>query len=111
MDHRGLNLLPRGKQSARLLQDTEQLLRDVSLNESAMLSAVITMAHALNLRVVAQGVESEAQLLFLRSERCDAAQGPLFGAPATAAGFEKLLRIRGGDRLEGPASQPRLTRI
>ncbi len=50
-----------------------------------MLSAVIGLAHALELRAVAEGVETEAQLERLDEVGCDAAQGFLFARPASAA--------------------------
>ena len=43
--------------------------------------AIITLAHNLRLRVIAEGVESEGQLAFLRRLRCDEGQGYLFGQP------------------------------
>jgi EAL domain-containing protein (putative c-di-GMP-specific phosphodiesterase class I) len=53
------------------------------------------MARSLNLRVVAEGVETEEQLAFLTGHRCDLMQGFLFSAPVPAAACEELLR-RGG---------------
>lgn len=47
-----------------------------------IVTAVIAMAHELGLEVVAEGVESETQLAFLRDQRCDLAQGYLLGRPA-----------------------------
>ena len=44
----------------------------------AIISAIITLAHNLNLKVVAEGVESDAQFAFLRSCQCDEMQGHLF---------------------------------
>ena len=49
------------------------------------------MAHSLQLEVVAEGVESEQQLDFLRKHGCDYAQGHLFGDPVTADQFGELL--------------------
>jgi len=43
--------------------------------------SVIALGHSLRLKVVAEGVENEAQLELLRGERCEEAQGYLFGAP------------------------------
>jgi diguanylate cyclase (GGDEF)-like protein len=53
--------------------------------------AVIAMAHSLGMQVIAEGVETEEQFSFLRSECCDAMQGFLFSPPLDAAAMEKLL--------------------
>ncbi|MND00486.1 putative membrane protein YjcC [compost metagenome] len=55
------------------------------------MDAIIQMAHSLKLEVVAEGVESEQQLDFLRKHGCDYAQGHLFGDPMTADEFAALL--------------------
>jgi len=70
-------------------------LSDVS-NDGAIITAVISMARALNLRVVAEGVETEAQLAFLRRENCEVVQGFLHSKPVPAAEFEISLRERRG---------------
>jgi len=58
----------------------------------AIISAVISMARALNLNVVAEGVENQEQLDFLRRENCEAIQGFYCSAPLPAAEFEASLR-------------------
>jgi EAL domain-containing protein (putative c-di-GMP-specific phosphodiesterase class I) len=58
----------------------------------AIVSTVISLARALNLKVVAEGVETEEQANLLRLLRCDEVQGYLFGRPMPAADLEKLLR-------------------
>jgi diguanylate cyclase (GGDEF)-like protein/PAS domain S-box-containing protein len=68
-------------------------LSDVS-NDGAIITAVISMARALNLRVVAEGVETEAQLAFLRRENCEVVQGFLHSRPVSAAEFDRSLRAR-----------------
>ena len=56
-----------------------------STADRAIVSAVIGMARGLNLRVVAEGVETEPQLAFLREQGCDEVQGFLLGVPADPA--------------------------
>ncbi|WP_181952558.1 EAL domain-containing protein [Vulcaniibacterium gelatinicum] len=58
------------------------LTRDA--DDEAITSTVITMAHSLGLNVVAEGVEEEAQVQFLRQHRCDEVQGYWLSAPLDA---------------------------
>ncbi len=60
-------------------------------DDSAIVDAIITLAHSLKLQVVAEGVETEKQLAHLRRANCDTAQGFLFSEPVPSDGFEKLL--------------------
>lgn len=57
----------------------------------AIASSVIQLAHKLNLKVVAEGVETEAELAFLKRYKCDFIQGYLFSRPVTAAELENML--------------------
>lgn len=59
---------------------------------AAICSAIIAMARELKLKVIAEGVETGAQLEFLRTQRCDEAQGYLIGRPVSAADLARLLR-------------------
>jgi EAL domain-containing protein (putative c-di-GMP-specific phosphodiesterase class I) len=54
------------------------------------------MAHALNLKVVAEGVETENQRDLLKQAGCDYAQGYLFARPMPPEELEKLLITRAG---------------
>ncbi len=56
----------------------------MSRDHNAIVTAIISLAHALSLRVVAEGVETEAQLEFLQGARCDLIQGYLAGRPIDA---------------------------
>ncbi|NES04260.1 MAG: EAL domain-containing protein [Okeania sp. SIO2F4] len=58
----------------------------------AITIAIIQMAHSLNLRVVAEGVETQAELDFLRKHKCDEMQGYLFSGPLPKSKFEQLLK-------------------
>lgn len=62
-----------------------------SPDDAALVTAVVTLAHDLRLEVVAEGVETEDQLTFLRDANCDEAQGYLFSKPLPPADFENLL--------------------
>ena len=62
-----------------------------SPEQMAIVSTVISLARALNLRVVAEGVETEEQATLLRLLRCDEVQGYLFARPMPATELGKLL--------------------
>ncbi|MCI0411659.1 EAL domain-containing protein [bacterium] len=68
-------------------------LRDITQNkqQESVATAMITLAHSLRIRIVAEDVETEDQLAFLRWHHCDAAQGPFFSPPVPAEEFTKLL--------------------
>jgi diguanylate cyclase (GGDEF)-like protein len=57
----------------------------------ALINATIAMAHALNVEVIAEGVETQAQIDYLTEKGCDYAQGYLFSKPLPQAEFEQLL--------------------
>ncbi len=54
--------------------------------------AIISLAHNLGYRVIAEGVETEAQYAFLHAEGCDEGQGYLLARPMPAAQFESWIR-------------------
>ncbi len=66
---------------------------------SAIVSAIIALAHSLEMDVVAEGVETESQLDMLKSMMCDEMQGFLLGKPLTADDFGELLRSKNGGRM------------
>jgi len=73
----------------------------VDPNDAAIASTIIVMAHALNLKVIAEGVETAEQLAFLRERDCDEMQGFLFSRPAPAAELDQMLR-RNARRARSP---------
>jgi EAL domain-containing protein (putative c-di-GMP-specific phosphodiesterase class I) len=80
------------------LKIDQSFVRDVSIDRdnAAIVKTIIQMAHSLGLEVVAEGVESQDQLAFLKSQRCDYAQGHLFGDPMTSDEFCALLIAEAG---------------
>jgi EAL domain-containing protein (putative c-di-GMP-specific phosphodiesterase class I) len=79
------------------LKIDQSFLRDVTpgRHDASIIHAVIGMGSALKLRVIAEGVESEAQLAWLRRTSCDEAQGYYFSRPIAADQFADLLRHDG----------------
>lgn len=63
-----------------------------NVTDKNMVESIINIAHNLGLKVVAEGVEAEAQLTALREFDCEMIQGYLFSRPLSSAKFEKLLR-------------------
>jgi len=70
----------------------------------AIATAVIGLAHALELEVVAEGVETEQQLDFLRSRDCDSFQGYLFSPPVPADQFAQIVRAHALAPLRKPVA-------
>jgi EAL domain-containing protein (putative c-di-GMP-specific phosphodiesterase class I) len=60
-------------------------------DDAALVMAIVTLAHNLRLRVVAEGIETNEQLSFLRLLRCDEGQGYLFSRPQPAGALEQSL--------------------
>jgi EAL domain-containing protein (putative c-di-GMP-specific phosphodiesterase class I) len=61
-------------------------------DEAAIVVSIIALARNLKLRVIAEGVESPAQLEFLRAHGCDEMQGYHFSQPVPADEFERMIR-------------------
>ncbi len=61
-------------------------------NDCAIARAIVTMGQQLRQEIVAEGVETSAQMTFLRDLGCDQLQGYLFSPPVPAAGFESMVR-------------------
>ncbi|MFW5774685.1 MAG: putative bifunctional diguanylate cyclase/phosphodiesterase [Chitinivibrionales bacterium] len=75
------------------LKIDQSFIRDISLDQGdeAIVSIIIDMAHALGLKVIAEGVENEIQLGFLKGRSCDQVQGYFFSPPIPAQAFEQYL--------------------
>ncbi len=71
-------------------------IRDLpnQIKNAAITDAMISMAHQMNLKVIAEGVETPEELHFLKEHQCDEIQGFLFSKPLPKEEFEKLVASR-----------------
>ncbi len=83
-----LKRLPIGK-----LKIDKSFIQDIATDsdDRAIITAVLLMAHSMKLKVVAEGVEQDGQLTFLRGLNCDEAQGFLFSKPVPADRFREMM--------------------
>jgi EAL domain-containing protein (putative c-di-GMP-specific phosphodiesterase class I) len=73
-------------------------------NDLAITKAIIALGHSMGLKVVAEGVESAAQLEILRRSRCDEFQGFLFSRPVPSAEFELIVDAQSKPRVRQDGS-------
>ncbi len=71
------------------LKIDQSFVRNVNTdaNDAAIVRAIVTLGHSLDLEIIAEGVETSDQLAFLRAEGCDGVQGYYFGRPMPAKDF------------------------
>jgi len=74
-------------------------------DDAALVLAIITLAHNLRLRVIAEGVETEEQLRLLHLLRCDEIQGSLFSKPLPADALESLLDSHSEGQVRTPTTR------
>ncbi len=88
------------------LKIDQSFVRDLTTDpdDAALVMAIVTLAHNLRLRVVAEGVETKEQLRFLRLLRCDEIQGYLISKALTVEALETLLQVDAGQLSQGSAS-------
>ena len=95
------------------LKIDRSFMHDLSENVSnvGILGALISMGRSLQMRVVAEGVETKAQLEFLREQSCPEGQGYYFGRPVAAEKITELLGSRGAAaRARVEATKPQAPR-
>ncbi|MHB8252876.1 MAG: GGDEF/EAL domain-containing response regulator [Acidiferrobacter sp.] len=93
-----------------VLKVDQSFVRDITTDpdDAAIVSAIITMAHHLDIEVVAEGVETREQLEFLRAQGCDFVQGYYFSRPRPGADIT-LLSTYMGPSLDEVARSERLS--
>jgi len=81
-------------------------IRDVTSNpdDASIVRAIVQMAHSLKMEVIAEGVETAAQLAYLRRNGCDQIQGYHFSRPLSSPEAEQMLRAE--KRLPVPEGEP-----
>ena len=96
------------------LKIDRSFVRDITTDpdDATITNAIIGLAHNLRRRVIAEGVETQAQLAFLQKHSCDEAQGFLFSPPVVAAELARLIKTPKGiaaiARLDGKKGGSRL---
>lgn len=78
------------------LKIDQSFVRDLAIdnNDKSIVQTILAMAQSMSLEVIAEGVETEAQLAILQTLGCRFYQGYLFGKPISLAAFEQLLATR-----------------
>lgn len=76
------------------LKIDRSFVRDIMIdpNDAAIVATIISMTHHLNMKVIAEGVETEEQLQFLHQNRCHQVQGYWFSPPVPAGSMETMMR-------------------
>jgi len=75
-----------------VLKIDQSFVRDITLNpdDAAIVASIISLAHSLRINVIAEGVETAAQLAYLRRNHCDEMQGYFFSRPVPADELELI---------------------
>ncbi len=76
------------------LKIDQSFVRDITndQDDAAIVASIISLAHNLRLQVIAEGVETNEQIAFLRRQHCDEIQGFYFSPPVSSEAFEAMLR-------------------
>lgn len=89
-----------------VLKIDRSFVNDITIDpdDAAIVASIISLAHSLRLDVIAEGVETEEQLTYLREHNCDQIQGYFFSRPVTAEAFSVMLKD--GKRLQLETTAP-----
>jgi len=69
-----------------------KIIEDDKEEKYAVTKGIIELGHSLNLKVIAEGVETKAQLRYLKQQKCDMIQGYYFGQPQPPEKFETFFK-------------------
>jgi EAL domain-containing protein (putative c-di-GMP-specific phosphodiesterase class I) len=85
----------------------KSFIRDIETDQedAAIIKAIISMAHSLDIEVVAEGVETERQLALLRAQECNQAQGYLVCRPLPPGELVAFMRSNAAWHLQGDAAE------
>ena len=94
------------------LKIDQSFVRDIphDPDDAAIARAIISMAHSLGIKVIAEGVETTRQLAFLKANRCDIMQGYYFSKPVTAEAMTDLLQNDRRQKRRRPAKNKKRAR-
>ena len=95
------------------LKIDRSFIRALTINsrDAAITASVISMGHSLDLNVLAEGVENEAQMSFLRAHNCDEIQGFYFSKPLDADDFAEMMRNTSFSLSDSPGISPELCSV
>ncbi|EAT16992.1 diguanylate cyclase/phosphodiesterase with PAS/PAC sensor(s) [Desulfuromonas acetoxidans DSM 684] len=84
------------------LKIDRSFVRDITTddNDASITKAVIALAHSMNLKVVAEGIETQEQLLFLKEKGCEVGQGYLYSPPVAKEPFDHFFTDGSPDNRE-----------
>ena len=84
------------------LKIDRSFIRDITTdgNDASITKAVIALAHSMNLKVVAEGIETQEQLLFLKEKGCEVGQGYLYSPPVAKESFDSFFMDEKPDNRE-----------
>ena len=99
-------ILPR-KLPVTALKIDQSFVANMVINPDSMaiVSTIISLAHSLNLKVIAEGVETDEQSHLLKLLKCDEMQGYLFSRPCPVARIETMLNANSDLRLDRVAAK------
>jgi diguanylate cyclase (GGDEF)-like protein len=91
--HSSLSQLQRTDIDVLKIDQSFVSVMDEDASSAAIVSAIITLGHAMGLTLIAEGVERATQAALLRGQGCDAAQGWLFGHPLPAEAIDRAFGL------------------